>query len=622
MVSLALDMYFDALTLTAVADELRAALVGGRIQRVLLPDAASIGLEIYAHRQRRYLLASAHPGLARVHLVGGKLSRGGDRETPLLLLLRKYLLGGRIVSLEQPPLERILLVSIVKETETCNHPSGEGESAQGETGEQGSPGEADFSPSPGAEPLTCELVIETMDRRSNIILVDENNLILDSVRRVPARVSRRVVLPRHVYELPPRQEKSDPATANADEVQRFWKGDSGSKAKSKAGKMIRSLVGGYRGVSPQVAREAAHRAGWQEPPPGAVPDHAAYEAVAAALRNLFLSPWEPTLATEHATGAGEEHPRAYAPYRLTHLEGSSTLQAYPSMNGALEAFYAAQQELTHHQQRRDEVQHKLAEGRKRLEHQRNQLRAEQERARSADQLRWEGEMIYAFLHTIEPGQETLEMEGREIAIDPQRSAVEQAQERFRAYEKARSGQVSVAERLQATETALAGLEEIAALLDLASEREQIEQLEREAAEQGYLGSGYQQSAKQRQKKRQPARLKPLRIVSSDGVDIYVGRSATQNAEVTFRIGRPDDLWLHIHGMPGAHVIVRSGGKPVPECTLLEAAGLAAYFSRARGEARADVDVARRSLVRKVRGGPPGLVTYRAERTVRVAPRAP
>lgn len=609
-------MYFDALTLAAVADELRTTIVGGRIQRVLLPDTASIGLEIYAHRQRHYLLASAHPHLARVHLVGGKLSRGVERETPLLLLLRKYLLGGRVVSLEQPPLERILLVSIVKETETCNHPAGEGEAATGKAGE---PGEAAPSLPTSAEPLACELVIETMERRSNIILVDENNLVLDSVRRVPARISRRVVLPRHIYELPPRQEKSDPATATADEVRQFWADSEGSKAKSRVDKMARALVAGFRGVSPQVAREAAHRAGWHEPSPGAPPEQAAVEAVAAALRELFLSPWEPTLLIEPGEEEGER-PRAFAPYRLTHLEGTALPQS--SMNSALDAFYAAHQELTHHQQRRDEVLHRLNEGRKRLEHQLNQLRAEQERTRDADRLRWEGEMIFAFLHAIEPGESRLEVEGEQIALDPQRSAVEQARERFRAYDKARSGQVSVAERIRATETTLAGLEEVAALLALTTEREQIEQLAHEAGDQGYLASGHQPAAKQHSKQRQPPRLKPLHIVSSDGVDIYVGRSATQNAEVTFRIGRPDDLWLHVRGMPGAHVIVRSGGRAVPESTLLEAAGLAAFFSRARAETSAEVDVAPRKLVRKVRGGPPGLVTYRAERTVRVAPRAP
>src|SRR5262249_37865914 len=113
-------MQFDALTLAAVADELRATIVGGRVQRVLLTSPLSVGLEVYAHRRRWQVLASAHPHCARIHLVNGKLSRGVEHATPLLLLLRKYVLGGRIMAVEQPPLERVLIISIAKERESRN----------------------------------------------------------------------------------------------------------------------------------------------------------------------------------------------------------------------------------------------------------------------------------------------------------------------------------------------------------------------------------------------------------------------------------------------------------------------------------------------------------------------
>jgi predicted ribosome quality control (RQC) complex YloA/Tae2 family protein len=111
-------------------------------------------------------------------------------------------------------------------------------------------------------------------------------------------------------------------------------------------------------------------------------------------------------------------------------------------------------------------------------------------------------------------------------------------------------------------------------------------------------------------------------VSGEGFDIYVGRSAAQNDEVTFRIGRPDDVWLHVRGIPGAHVIVRNGGQDIPEQTLREAGGVAAYFSGARNEPAVDIELSYRRHVRKVPGGTPGLVTYRVERTLRVAPLPP
>lgn len=579
-------MYFDALTLAAVADELRATILHGRIQRVLLPDAWSVGLEVYSHRQRYQILASAHPQLARVHLVRGKVSRGVEQPTPLLLLLRKHVLGGCITAITQPSLERVLLVSIVKDSRTCNSPDNSPDNA---------PDNSRQDPDHAPSHLSCELIIEPMDRRSNIILVDADNHILESIKRVPPRMSRRVILPRHVYELPPAQDRPDPRTTTAAEIAQIVHSDESSP--------VRALVRGYRGVSPLVAREVVFRAG------GDTPDNS--ERLAAELCHIYAAPWEPTLAM------GEDEPQACAPYVLTHLAPVHHVQPYPSISAALENFYASHQDLTRHHQYRAEVLRQLEGGRERLQRQQQQLQRERERSRDPDILRWEGEMILAFLHTIEPGQQVLEVEGQQIALDPDESPLECAHARFRSYQKARSGIEQVRNRLQQTETQLAGIEQLVVMLELADEREQIEQLVQEAIEQGYIPA-----PAQKQKKRKAARLKPLRLTSSDGFDIYVGRSAAQNGEVTFRIGGGNDLWFHIRGMPGAHVLVRTAGREVPESTLNEAAGLAAFFSRARAETSADVDMARRSQVRRVPGGPPGLVTCRTERTLHVAPLPP
>jgi predicted ribosome quality control (RQC) complex YloA/Tae2 family protein len=586
-------MYFDALTLAAVADDLRATILHGRVQRVLLPTPLSIGLEIYAQRQRHFVLASAHPQFARVHLVPRRMSRGVEQATPLLLLLRKYVRGGRIVALEQPPLERLLLLSIVKEPASRN-PSPDDAEDEAEP-----PDEAEPEP---RETLRCELVIETMERRSNIMLVDESNVILDSVKRVTPRMSQRVVLPRQPYETPPPQQKRDPRTATASGIAAL--GD------EKQRDLARALVGAYRGVSPQVAREIVFRATGQ--PTASLDDDLPTEAIAASMCDLFGAPWAPCLLP----GTPEQpEPRAYAPYAITHLPGA---QPQASISQALEAFYAARESITHHQQRRETVRQQLEPMRERLAHQLAQIEGELARTPDVERLRWEGEMIFAFLHGLTPGQTALEVEGETIALDPDHSPVEEAQRRFRTYHKAQSGRESLEQRQRETRARLDGLEQLLALLGVADEREQIDQIAHEAVEQGYL-----QPTRQQRQQRRPPRRKPLHLVSSEGFDIYIGRSAGQNAEVTFRIGRPDDWWLHVRTIAGAHVIVRSDSKgDVPEQTLQEAAGLAAYFSPLRHENAADVEISRRRRVRKVPGGTPGLVTYQAERTLRVAPLPP
>lgn len=599
-------MYFDALTLAAVAAELTQTISGGRIQRVWLPAQQSIALEIYAQQQRHYLIASAQPQHARVHLTARKPSRGVELPTPLLLLLRKYVQGGRVVAIENPALERILLISIVKDMRGRNRSAAGNLTASADLAMLDAEDEPEvpLSPPTEADLLRCELIIEPMERRSNIMLVNDANVIMDSVKRVTAAMSQRIVLPQQPYVVPPPQEKRDPRSATAAGIEALLT-EHGTILLAKA------LVAGYRGVSPQVAREVAQRSTGSTRT--ALAADLPWEGIAACLRGLYSGQWQPSLVR----GAAGEPPHAYAPYLLTHLAGAHPVD---SISDALDVFYRAREELADHSQHRASIEQRLAAVAERLQHQLGRIEQELQQFPDPERLRWEGEMIYAFLHQIAPHQSELVIEGQTIALDPELEPAANAQHRFRSYQKIRSGSEQLHQRRAETAARLAGLEQIRALLAVATERDQIDQLVLEAEDQGYLParSGKQQQAL----RKRVARRRPLRVVSSDGIDMFVGRSATQNAEVTFKIGRPDDLWLHVRGIPGAHVIVKHAWDRVPERTVLEAAGLAAYFSQARDEPQVDVEISRRKLVRKVAGAAPGLVTYRAERTVRATPLPP
>jgi predicted ribosome quality control (RQC) complex YloA/Tae2 family protein len=588
--------YFDAITLAAVADELRATVLNGRIQRVLLPTALSIALEIYAGGRRHHVLLSAHPRLARVQLSAAKPSRGVTAATPLLLLLRKYVNGGRIVAIEQPPLERVILLSIAKRVQPRNF-------------EDELPEEDEH-----AEPLRSELIAEVMDQRSNIVLVSDENIVLSAVRRVTPQMSRRPIMAQEPYELPPPQEKRDPRLATAAGIAGLLEDapPAGAPRRAGHGTLWRALVGAYRGLSPLAAREAVFRA-IGDAEAMLAPDMA-WEAVAQAVRDLWSPPWSPSLV-EHDGQA-----LLFAPYMLTSAPGAVP---QPSIGAALDAFYSTHERLSDHQQRRDALRARLQEARERLERQRAALASELEQARNLERLRWEGEMIFAYLHAIRPRQAELSVEDQHgqpqtIQLDPGRSAVENAQERFRAYDKAKAATAGVPERLRAVELRLAGLDQTLALLELAEGFEAIELIAAEAVDQGFL----QERGPAHSRKRPRAQVMPLRLDSSDGLTIYVGRSAGQNEMVTFKLGAPGDLWLHAREIPGAHVLVKSMGREIPQRTIEEAAGLAAFFSRARDEGAVEIDFAPRSQVRRIRGGPPGLVSYHAAGTLRAEPRPP
>ncbi|HID87606.1 MAG TPA: hypothetical protein EYP55_09570, partial [Anaerolineae bacterium] len=222
-------MYFDALTMAAVAHELRETILGGRVQKVLQPDDLSIGLEVYAGRQRHYLLASAHPQHCRVHLTQTRPRRGVEAPSPLLLLLRKYARGGRISAVVQPPWERILQLEL-------DHPLG-----------------------------MSTLIVEVMGRHSNIILVDATGEVMDAIKRVTPEMTRvRVVLPHRPYAPPPPLAKLALSDLTEHRLRR-------TLAAAQDAPLWRALLGGLRGMSPLLAREIACRAlGDAEAPVSAV----------------------------------------------------------------------------------------------------------------------------------------------------------------------------------------------------------------------------------------------------------------------------------------------------------------------------------------------------------------
>ena len=215
---------FDALTLAATVDELAATLCPGRIQRVLLLDEVSLGLEVYGTGRRHQLLISAHPQDARLHLVTARLTADRERVTPFLLLLRKYLRNGTVLAIEQPPLERSVAISIVKffpldKADGRQRPAADAdEPVAPDDGDDAD--EVEDDERPGYE-VVVRLMVEIMGRHSNIVLVDSGGMILDSIKRVPARVNRyRTVLPHQPYIEPPAQAKADPHAARA----AWWQG--------------------------------------------------------------------------------------------------------------------------------------------------------------------------------------------------------------------------------------------------------------------------------------------------------------------------------------------------------------------------------------------------------------
>ncbi len=560
-------MYCDALTVTAVAAELRDKLLGGRIQRVFLLHRLAVGLEVYAHRQRQYLLISAQPEEGgRIHLVPDKLRRGPDLPTPLFLRLRKSARAAHLTDIWQPPAERILRLTFE-----------------------------------GREGATV-LVAEVMGRRSNVILVGEDGTILECAKHIPASQNRyRVLLPGYLYVPPPAQKKADLlALTAATLAQRLGEQDAEFLLWQK-------LVASLRGVSPLLAREAVYRA---------TGDARSSEAdVAATLEQLqqlmnlgTTGQWRPTVALEDGEVV------AYAPYALTQYAQHETRE---TISAAMASYYGQESGRDAYAVARNKLLEVIGEQRQRQLRKRNALARSEPTPGRLEELRRHGELLLAYAHQVSPGQECLVVDlgpGElpvAIALDPQRSAIENAQDYFRRYEKAKSAVAEVPQVLTKVDAELAFLDQLCTDLDLATDRSGIEAVRSALEHAGHLAPS--------RRKVRPPKQGPLRVQSDEGFVILAGRNSWQNEEVTFRRSSSQDVWLHAQGIPGAHVVIRSEGREVPEATLRRAAELAARFSAARGEKKVAVDYTMRKNVRRIRSGRPGQVTYKRQKTIIVTP---
>ena len=589
-------MSVDSITISAVRDELRQTVLGGRVQRVVQAGATTYAFEIYAQHRRRWLLVSGDPEHARIHLASEKVGRADDRVSPMLLLFRKHLRRARLIQVEQPDFERCLRLGFAHGPAQVDEP----EEAAAEDAEEASSGSG------------VTVIIEAIGRYGNVVLVGADEVILDAAKRITSEVNRyRVVLPKQPYVPPPPQEKAPLSALDASGLAGRL---AAAPPKTTA---AQCLVAAYAGLSPQVAREAVHRACGRA---NAAATEVEPAEVVDSLRGILASrdsgEWSPSVVEQ----AGRII--AFAPYRLTQHEGQGDREVRPveSISGAIDAYYSQIAQVRPVDQARHVAKRSLLGRRETLARKAASLERALEGGQRGDLLRSYGEAILAHLPEIRRGQDRLVADGLEVPLDPALSPVENAQRHFKRYRKAKAALAGVPSLLAETRLSLDFLDQALAHLDLADTADQVRAVQREVS-----GRKERSVRAARPGRRPPARVDRRadalagveRYFTSDGLEVLVGRSGRQNDAVTFELARPEDVWLHARGVPGAHVILRVGAGEPSQAGLGEAAALAAHFSAARGATGVPVDWTRRRNVRRIREALPGLVSYVGERTLQV-----
>jgi len=568
-------MYLDAFTISALVDEFLDTLVGGKVQDVLDVDGTGIGLEVYAHQRRHYVYMSADHAVPRVHIVPDKVRRGLQRPMQIGLLIRRYVEDGIITHVSQPPWERVLYLEV-----------------QGPEG-------------------NVEIIVEPMERRSNILLV-QNGIILDCMRRVGPEDNRvRLSLPGHAYVPPPVQlGKHDPFKITLDDIASFFQGIDDPKKKTH-----QILTAHLLGMSPMLAKEIVFRSegesGLKQKATDADPD-GLFEAMQSVLKPLQKRDWQPGIVET------EESIEAFSVYPVQHLAGWHPVE---SISAALSAFYGAPTGEDAYKAAKIPVRKIIREAQAKL---RGKL-ASLERSMTDDAereiLKQSGELILAYQYAIIKGQNELraqyDVDKPELVIklDPQLTPLENAQRYFTRYTKAKKALDDVPGLIVDTRNKIAYLDQLESDLEVAANWPDIDDVMLELHTNGY----YQ--GKKAKRIGGAGQSAPIRIVTGDAYVIWVGRNSRQNEIVTFKKGSSEDFWLHVRDVPGSHVVIKFDGRPVPDGIIEQAASIAAYYSTKRSEGKVPVDVTRVKHVKKLKGAGQGMVTYRNEETRTVAPRS-
>ncbi len=573
-------MALDGIAVANLRKEIEDRILGGRISKIAQPESDELLLTIKGANEQYRLALCASASLPYVYFT--EANRPSPAAAPgFCMLLRKHIGGGRITGVSQPGLERILIFTVehLDELGDVRHK---------------------------------KLIIELMGKHSNLIFCDEEDRIIDSIKRIPATVSSlREVLPGRPYFIPNTMDKKDPLSLSR-EV--FF-----AETASRPVPCSKALYTTLTGLSPLTAEEICYRAGIDSDLPAAGLSDAEKEHLYGTLRRIMEDIKDGLFTPNIVSRAGT--PQEFSSLRLTHLTDSGLYmeEEYDTISQVLETFYAARSAATRIHQKsadlRKIVSNALERNIKKYELQKKQLKDTEKR----DKFRVYGELIHTYGYSLPEGAKELVApnyydDGKEIQIplDPDLDAAANAARYFEKYNKQKRTYEALSQLIQETAEETAHLESISAALDIARTEADLSQIKEELQQFGYMkkrsqgkrGPGYKGGKKEKRTVN-----KPLHYLSSDGFHMYVGKNNYQNEEVTFQMADGGDWWFHAKGIPGSHVIVKTEGKELPDRTFLEAGRLAAYYSKGRGNDKVEVDYVKRKEVKKGAGGKPGFVIY-------------
>lgn len=575
-------MAFDGIVIANLAKELNHKLADGRITKIAQTESDKLLLTIKKSisspeqktiRTQNRLVISVNPSLPLLYLT--QENQNAPLQAPTFcMVLRKHLNNCKINLIEQIGLERVLCMHLEHLNEMGDY-------------------------------CRKKLYIELMGKHSNIIFCDENDQIIDSIKHISALVSSvREVLPGRQYFIPNTLDKYDPLTISEDD---FY-----AKVLSRPMPLDKAIYRTLTGFSSVMANELLYRASLSD-------CSNASELSGDAKKHLYRNFLE--MIDQIKTGDfspniiyKEETPVEFASLSLTEYasSGEYTIHPYQEASRMLFDYYHTKETLGRiHQKSADlrRITHTALErSQKKYDLQLKQLNDTKKR----DKYKVYGELLTTYGYELKGGEKSLTCDNYytnepiTIPLDENKSAVENAKRYFEKYAKLKRTFEALTEQTKETKEEIDHLNSISNALDIAREEEDLAAIRKELSDTGYVRHHFQ---KGKQNTRKAPKSKPLHYISSDGFHMYVGKNNYQNDELTFKFATGNDWWFHAKAAAGSHVIVKTEGNELPDRTFEEAARLAAHYSKAREQEKAEIDYVQKKHIKKSNGAKPGFVVY-------------
>lgn len=575
-------MAFDGIVISNLSYELHSNLVGGRISKISMPEENELIFTIKNNAKTYRLFISASASLPLIYLTD--INKPAPKVAPaFLMLFRKYIGSAKITNIFQMGLERILCFELEHLNEL-----------------------GDLS--------RKKMYVEIMGKHSNIIFTDENNKIIDSIKRISANMSSlREVLPGREYFLPKELQKKELLNIELKEFTEILK--------SKEYPLSKSIYMNFAGISPLIAEEIIIRASLSSQSSCVSLSELEYTHLFHTIENLLedinTHNFNPNIIYK-----GEEA-LEFSSIRLFSYKSESYNEVdYTSVSKMLYDYYYAREVFLLNRQKsfdlRKIVNTALERASKKYDLQEKQLQD----ADKKDIYRVYGDLLNTYGYSLKGGESSFTAENfydnnNEITIplDKNKSAKENAKKYYDKYAKLSRTTKALSEEILKTKSDIEHLQSIQTALEVSSDDESLSQIRQELVDFGYI-------KKHSSSKKQKITSHPYHYISSDGYDIYVGKNNYQNEELTFKVATGNDWWFHAKGIPGSHVILKSNNEEeLPDRVYEEAASLAAFYSKAKDADKVEVDYIQKKNIKKVAGAAPGFVIYHSNWSMIVTPRA-